>query len=111
MIAVVFVMVISTTHKTAYAYAENREDVVLNVEGMTCGGCENAVKAALLKCDGVKEAEVSHKKGKAVVKVEEDEVKTDELIAAVEKTGFSAQKAKNNKTVWKLNQECIYLTL
>jgi len=94
MIVMAFLMVAGAACVTAYADVENKEEVVLRVDGMTCGGCENAVKAALLKCNGVKDAEVSHKEGKAVVKVEEGEVQTDELIAAVEKTGFSAQKAK-----------------
>ena len=67
-------------------------EVVLNVKGMTCGMCENAVKTALMNCSGVKDAEVSHKEGKAVVKVEGSEAKTDELIEAVEKSGFKASK-------------------
>jgi copper chaperone CopZ len=92
-IAVVFVMVISASYEFAYAGAENEEEVVLNVKGMTCGMCENTVKTALLKCNGVKDAEVSHKEGKAVVKVEEGKAKTDELIKAVEKAGFSASKS------------------
>ncbi len=92
-IAVVFVMVISASYEFAYAGAENEEEVVLNVNGMTCGMCENAVKTALLNCKGVKDAEVSHKEGKAVVKIEGDKAKTDELIKAVEKAGFSASKS------------------
>ncbi len=91
-IAVVFVIVLSASYKFSYAGADN-EEVVLNVNGMTCGMCENAVKAALLNCKGVKDAEVSHKEGKAIVKVEEGKTKTDELIKAVEKAGFSASKS------------------
>ncbi|MFQ5712717.1 MAG: heavy-metal-associated domain-containing protein [Candidatus Scalinduaceae bacterium] len=83
----------SKPYELAYGEAENVEEVELNVKGMTCGMCENAVKAALLKCNGVKDAEVSHKEGKAVVKVEEGKAKTDELIKAVEKAGFSASKS------------------
>jgi len=83
----------SKPYELAYGEAENVEEVVLNVKGMTCGMCENAIKTALLKCNGVKDAEVSHKEGKAVVKVEEGKAKTDELIKAVEKAGFSASKS------------------
>jgi len=68
------------------------EEIVLNVKGMTCGACENAVKSALLECKGVKDAKVSHKEGKAVVKVEGGEVKAGEMIEAVEKKGFSASE-------------------
>lgn len=68
------------------------DEVVLNVKGMTCGMCANAIKTALLECKGVKDADVSHKKAEAVVKVEAGKADVDELIQAVEKAGFSAEK-------------------
>ncbi len=83
----------SKPYELAYGEAGNVEEVILNVKGMTCGMCENAVKTALLKCNGVKDAEVSHKEGKAIVKVEEGKAETDELIKSVEKAGFSASKS------------------
>ena len=36
------------------------ETLQLTVTGMTCGGCENAVKRTLLQTDGVEEASASH---------------------------------------------------
>ena len=49
------------------------------VEGMMCEHCENSVKKALEKIEGVIEAEASHEKGEVVVKsnmeIEEDLVK------------------------------------
>ena len=89
-ISIIFGIVMVMSVSVAKA---GEEEVVLNVNGMTCGMCENAVKTALLKCSGVKNAEVSHKEGKAVVKVEEGKAKADELIKAVEKAGFSASKS------------------
>ncbi len=68
------------------------EQVVLNVKGMTCGGCANRVKGALVECAGVKDAQVNHKDGKAVVQVEKGKVNTQNLIEAVEKVGFSASE-------------------
>jgi copper chaperone CopZ len=59
---------------------------------MTCGACSKTVKSALLKVTGVKDAVVSHDEGKAVVIIEKGKAKTDELIKAVEKAGFSASK-------------------
>jgi copper chaperone CopZ len=80
-------------YELAYGEAENVEEVELNVKGMTCGACENAVRAQLLKVDGVKDATADYKKGKAIVKIEEGKAKTDELIKAVEKAGFSASES------------------
>ena len=36
------------------------ETLQLTVTGMTCGGCENAVKRTLLQTDGVEEVTASH---------------------------------------------------
>ncbi|OHB47965.1 MAG: hypothetical protein A2106_02825 [Planctomycetes bacterium GWF2_40_8] len=58
---------------------------------MTCAGCEGRVKDALTACEGVTNAQVSHKDGKAVVQVE-GKANKEELIEAVEKVGFSASE-------------------
>ncbi len=68
------------------------EQVVLNVKGMTCGGCANRVKDALVECAGVKDAQVNHKDGKAVVQVENGKANAQNLIEAVEKVRFSASE-------------------
>ncbi len=68
------------------------DEVVLNVTGMTCGACANVIKGALSKCEGVKNAEVSHADGKAIVHVEGGKAKVKDLIKAVEGAGFSASE-------------------
>ena len=57
------------------------------IEGMMCAHCEANVKNALTKIDGVKDVEVSAKKGTAVVTVEDN---TDDQIlkTAVENSGY-----------------------
>lgn len=92
-ISVVIVIAMSASYEMAYAGPGDEEEVVLNVEGMTCGACENAVKSQLLKVEGVKDASADCKKDKAVVRVEGGEANVDELIQAVEKAGFSASKS------------------
>ncbi len=77
--------------KISTAESADTEEVVLNVSGMTCAGCEGRVKGALTECEGVTDAQVSHKEGKAVVQVEGNANK-EELIKAVEKVGFSASE-------------------
>jgi copper chaperone CopZ len=59
---------------------------------MTCAGCEGRVKGALTACEGVTDAQVSHKDGKAVVQVKKGNADKEELIKAVEKVGFSASE-------------------
>ena len=59
----------------------------LKIEGMMCGHCEARVKTALESLDGVKNAEVSHKKGTATVTLEKD-VSDEVLKQAVADQGY-----------------------
>ena len=59
----------------------------IKIEGMMCGHCEMHVKKALEALDGVKNAEVSHTNGTAVVTLEK-EVSDDVLKKAVEDGGY-----------------------
>ncbi len=74
---------------TADIEDEEIEEVVLNIKGMTCGKCEETLKTALLKCDGIQEAKVSHKESHAVIKVNVFEVDFDEIVEVVKVAGFS----------------------
>ncbi len=54
--------------KSIFRLKENKKmKKTIKIEGMMCGHCESTVKKALLKIDGVSEAEVSHETGTAVV--------------------------------------------
>lgn len=59
----------------------------LVIEGMMCAHCEANVKNALAKIDGVKDVEVSAKKGTAVVTIE-DNIDDQILKTAVEEVGY-----------------------
>lgn len=56
--------------------------IVLQVTGMKCGGCENAVQAAVRECSGVSAVKASHQAG--TVEIEYDETQAD--IEAIRKT-------------------------
>jgi copper chaperone len=62
----------------------------LQVSGMTCGHCREAVEKALLSNDGVRNATVHLDGGTAEVEYEEDRVAPEQLIAAVEEEGYQA---------------------
>ncbi len=68
---------------------EGLEEYDIPIKGMTCANCEAKVKEALLKCSGVKTAWVSHIEGNALIEANVDMVDGDEIIAAIEKAGFS----------------------
>lgn len=67
----------------------------ISIKGMTCGGCENQVKTALLKYDGVNEvSEVSHVREHAVVKYDPARVNPTELASAITSLGYKSEYMK-----------------
>ncbi len=67
-------------------------DVVLNIRGMTCVGCEGKVKDTLSAFEGVSDVKVSHKEGEAQFHVEEGKVDNAVLIEALKQAGFLASE-------------------
>ena len=47
-------------------------ELMFNVEGMMCGGCENRVKTALGEIEGVKEVIANHENGTVKVTLENE---------------------------------------
>ncbi len=69
-----------------------KKDVTLNIKGMTCGGCESKVKAALSACKGVSDVKVSHNKGKADFHLDSGKGSIEEVMKAVKKLGYTVTK-------------------
>jgi Cu2+-exporting ATPase len=69
---------------------EKGMEVILKVKGMMCGHCEARVKAALEAIPGVASAQVSHKKGRAVVALS-GEAAVEDLVKAVVDAGYEVR--------------------
>ena len=65
--------------------------VVLPVEGMTCITCEFSVERALGKLEGVLEAKASASEQKVLVRYRPGRVTFDQMVEAVDTTGYKAQ--------------------
>lgn len=63
--------------------------LTLEVTGMKCEGCANAVDAALERMEGVRRVEVTLDDGRAEL-VADDGLAADDLVAAVEEAGYGA---------------------
>lgn len=65
------------------------KNVTLQVEGMTCTGCEQRLGKALRRVDGVREATADHRSGQ--VRVRFDPAATDRgaLAAQIDIAGYS----------------------
>lgn len=77
---------------TAASVRAEDKSATFKVNGMMCGSCENAVKGAVTKVEGVKSIEADADKGTAVVAY--DPAKTDEtkIAAAIDTTKFKVAK-------------------
>ena len=67
------------------------KEIIVNVKGMVCGGCENRIKNAIGTVEGVKEVEASYETG--IVKVLGSEnVKRKDIEDTIENIGFKVIK-------------------
>ena len=65
-------------------------DIVLKIDGMTCGGCRASVERLLAAQPGVRKASVDLAEGRAVVAAD-DGVAAQALADAVEGAGYDAR--------------------
>lgn len=85
----IIVALIGSRGDAPQASTSETEICTLDVAGMTCAGCEAAVRNAARKVDGVTDVEVSHKDGTAATVRYDSSKTTREAIAKVitEQTG------------------------
>lgn len=60
----------------------------IEVRGMSCGGCVDAVTRALRAVPGVRDVDVSLEAGRATVTFEDGKASVDDLKGAVEDAGY-----------------------
>lgn len=66
------------------------EQLTLHVTGMTCGGCENAVKRAVSRLDGVSSVTASHVDDRVVVDYDASKVDRAKITEAINNAGYTA---------------------
>ncbi|MBR3888063.1 MAG: heavy-metal-associated domain-containing protein [Clostridia bacterium] len=66
-------------------------EILFNVDGMMCTGCENRVKSALSEIDGVVEVVANHENGTVIVKTNK-ELKKEDLAEIIENLGFDVKE-------------------
>lgn len=64
---------------------------ILNISGMTCGGCASSVQRVLSALEGVSRVEVDWQQGRAEVEFDAQKTTLETLIETVENAGFDAQ--------------------
>ena len=81
-----------TKHAEVCKYGSECQITSMSIKGMTCGACENGVKAAFMNVEGVnKVVEVCQKGGFAVVCTNPEKASNEVLLKAVSAKGFEAK--------------------
>lgn len=75
--------------KVVYVQESQIQTITLNIEGMTCTGCEASVETAANGVEGVLEADASYDSGQATVKYDKSKTDGEAITAAINKTGFT----------------------
>jgi copper chaperone len=60
----------------------------LNVDGITCGGCEKSIRKALLEQEGVNDVHASHETGVVAIDFDDGKIQQAQLKQAIEDAGF-----------------------
>lgn len=85
----------ASMHATQAKPAEATKVCTMKVTGMTCSGCEAAVKIAAKQIDGVKDAKASYAKGTAEVTYDPAKTTPDAIAKAIgRKTGYKTEITK-----------------
>lgn len=69
--------------------------VTLRVEGMTCPACKAAVKTAIVRLPGVRDAKVDVAKKSATVEYDASKVSPQQMVEAVNRLGYEASLPAN----------------
>ncbi|MEN8227858.1 MAG: cation transporter [Bacteroidota bacterium] len=70
------------------AMAAEWVEVVLNVDGMTCDGCENAINGGVESLEGIASVESSHEEGWTKVKYDKNLTSVEDIEGKITETGY-----------------------
>ena len=76
----------------------NKTDLVIPVQGMTCSNCVKHVETVLNRLDGVQQVSVSLPTEKAFISVDADLVNRQDVVKAIESTGFKVPAEDKDST-------------
>lgn len=70
----------------------NAQKIELQIEGMTCTGCENAIQKTIDEFEGVYTSKADHEKGIAVVELDSTKVDILKVKDAINELGYEAKE-------------------
>lgn len=80
-----------------------RVKIQLQIDGMTCVQCEKIIQKSLAKHVGVFESTVSYNTNSAQIIYDPQRIKSEEVIAIIEKCGYGAEERRDKKHIKKIS--------
>jgi copper chaperone len=68
------------------------DHMTLTVTGMTCGGCENAIKRALSMLPGVSDVSASHRDNRVTLSYDPQKVDLAAITKRIEAAGYQVAR-------------------
>lgn len=81
------------TKEKAQVNAENVVLIDIDVNGMTCTGCENTIKNGVSELEGIVSVEASHLDGKTYVKADTSLVNPEQIKEVIKEKGYEVVSA------------------
>ena len=95
MLVTLVISIVTVLSATAVAAASSLAEVTLEVEGMTCPGCEATVEAVLSGVDGVVEADADRTTQTAVVRFDPQQATPQDLAEAINDQTYYLASARS----------------
>ena len=67
------------------------QEIILNIKGMMCEGCENRIKNVVKNIDGVEEVKADHNTGKVIITLNKD-IEQETISEAIDDIGYEVIK-------------------
>lgn len=83
-----------TTSNVVVTEKTEIEQVKFQIKGMTCEGCTEHIKHAVAQLPGFIEADANYEDGSANVKFDKSKTKLEEVVAAINETGYTVEGYK-----------------
>lgn len=77
------------TEMGSYGMDNEQDTLILQVEGMSCTGCEQRIRNVLRRVQGVRDASADHTTGRVEVRVDPGQVELGVLAARITEAGYS----------------------
>jgi Cu+-exporting ATPase len=87
-----------TIRKTGYDVIEESKKITLQIGGMTCASCSQAIEKTLIKTKGVKKANVNLATEKATISFNPKKTEYNEIKNAIEKIGYQVLRREEKFT-------------